>query len=191
MTSQARTITPERLRPLAACAVMTALLAALSWVAIPLPFSPVPVTLQTLAVFLAGGLLGPRWGLVAIVAYLVLGIAGVPVFAGAQAGLGILAGPRGGYLIGFVPAVVIAGFGSGLAFRLRGNIAQVAGLALALLLAAAAAVYLLGVGWLMVVAHLDVRQALVAGAVPFLPGELLKLASATILIRSLRPRLRR
>ena len=100
----------ERTRILAACAVTTALLAVMSWVALPLPVSPVPVTLQTLGVYLAGGLLGPRWGAVAVVAYLLLGLCGVPVFAGAEAGPGVFVGPKGGYLVGFLPAAALAGY---------------------------------------------------------------------------------
>lgn len=179
----------DRIRPLAGCAVMAALLAVLSWVALPLPISPVPVTLQTLAVFLAGGLLGPRWGVVAVLAYVLLGVGGVPVFAGGEAGLGVLAGPKGGYLVGFLPAAALVGVGSRLSARLSRTIFQIATLA-GFLLAAALCVYSLGVGWLMLVAHLTPGQAAILGAVPFLPGEVLKLAAAIALIRSLRHRLR-
>lgn len=168
---------------------MTALLAVMSWVSVPLPVSPVPVTLQTLAVFLAGGLLGPRWGVLAVVAYLLLGIAGVPVFAGAEAGPGVLAGPKGGYLVGFVPAAALVGAGSGLVRGIRRPGFQVAGLT-SLLLGAAAVIYAAGVAWLMVVTGLDTGKALMVGVVPFLPGEVLKLAAAVGLLRALESRLR-
>ena len=180
----------ERTRILAACAVTTALLAVMSWVALPLPVSPVPVTLQTLGVYLAGGLLGPRWGAVAVVAYLLLGLCGVPVFAGAEAGPGVFVGPKGGYLVGFLPAAAVAGVGVGIVRgRLRGAL-ELAGLAL-VLLPATVAIYIAGTAWLMVVAGLNVGQAALVGFVPFLPGEALKLAAAVALLRALNSRVRR
>ena len=99
----------NRVRALALCGMMAALLAVLSFLTIPLPFSPVPLSLQTLAVLLAGGLLGRLWGPVAVAVYLALGLAGLPVFAGGAGGIGELLGPRGGYLVGFVLAAFIMG----------------------------------------------------------------------------------
>lgn len=180
----------ERTRILAGCAVVTALLVVMSWVALPLPVSPVPVTLQTLGVFLAGGLLGPRWGVVAVVAYLLLGLCGIPVFAGAEAGPGVFAGPKGGYLIGFLPAAALAGVGVGVVRGRLWGALEVAGLAL-MLLPAAAAIYAAGVAWLMVVAELNAGEAALVGVVPFLPGEVFKLAAAAALIRALDSRVSR
>lgn len=182
-------MTRDRVRTLAACAVTTALLAVMSWVALPLPVSPVPVTLQTLGVFLAGGLLGPRWGVMAVAAYLLLGLCGVPVLAGAEAGPGVFAGPKGGYLVGFLPAAALAGVGVNIARgRLRGAL-EVAGLAL-MLLPAAVVIYAAGVAWLMVVTESSVGQAALVGVAPFLPGEFVKLVAAVALIRALEARVR-
>jgi biotin transport system substrate-specific component len=78
-----------------------------AYIMIPLP--PVPITLQTLFVVLAGALLGGRLGALSQVVYLLLGIIGLPVFHGGKGGLGILLGPTGGYLVGFIAAAYVVG----------------------------------------------------------------------------------
>ncbi len=84
-----------------------ALLTAGSWLSVP--FYPVPLTMQTLAVLLVGGLLGPRRGPAAVAGYLALGLAGTPVFHNGIGGPAVLLGPTGGYLLGFVPAAFLMG----------------------------------------------------------------------------------
>ncbi len=88
-------------------ALCCALLAVCAWIAVP--FEP-PFTLQTFAVFLCVGLLGGKHAFVAVLCYLVLGAAGVPVFSGFRGGVAQLVGPTGGYLIGFLAAVLITGY---------------------------------------------------------------------------------
>src|SRR5215218_2077423 len=78
-------------------------------IAIPLPFSPVPFTLQVLAVILSGLLLGPRYGALAQVVYVLLGAVGVPVFAQFSGGLGVVLGPTGGYILSYPLAAAVAG----------------------------------------------------------------------------------
>jgi biotin transport system substrate-specific component len=135
-------------------------------ISVPLPFTPVPVTGQTLGVLLIGALYGPRRGALAVLAYLAEGVAGVPVFAGGLSGLMVLLGPTGGYLVGFVPAAAIAGWlaSSGRPLGLR-----IAGMVLA-----TAVVYVVGVPWLAVVAGISLGAAVALGLVPFLAGDALK-----------------
>jgi len=95
-------------RDMAQVGLFTAVIVICAWISIP---STVPFTLQTLAIFLAVGLLGTRKSVAAIVVYVLLGMAGVPVFSGFKSGVGTLLGPTGGYIIGFIPAVIIAGLG--------------------------------------------------------------------------------
>jgi biotin transport system substrate-specific component len=83
--------------------LMAALIAAGAYMA--LPIGPVPIVLQNLFVFLSGLLLGPRWGVASIGVYLMAGALGLPVFAGGVGGIGRFAGPTGGYLLGYLPAV--------------------------------------------------------------------------------------
>ena len=75
-----------------------------------IPGNPVPITFQTLGILLMGGILGPKWGLGSILAYVVIGIAGLPVFQGGNGGLDYITGVTGGYIIGFILASTSVGF---------------------------------------------------------------------------------
>jgi biotin transport system substrate-specific component len=143
----------------------TAFLALTARISVPLPFSPVPITGQTLGVLLVGALYGPRRGTATVLAYLAEGATGLPVFAAGRAGLPVLLGPTGGFLVGFLPAAAIAGLAGA---RRR------AALRVVLLLLASVAVYACGVPWLMTVTGMTLPAALAAGALPFLPGDVLK-----------------
>ena len=92
------------------CALFAALTAIFSQIMIPLPFTPVPINLALLAVWLCGIVLGAKRGAISILVYILLGAIGVPVFHGFMGGIGVLAGPTGGYIVGYLPAVVIFGF---------------------------------------------------------------------------------
>ena len=88
--------------------LLAALMAAGAYLSIPI--GPVPIVLQNMFVFLAALLLGSRWGLASVAVYLLVGACGLPVFAGGLGGIGRIVGPTGGYLIGYLPAVFIAGY---------------------------------------------------------------------------------
>ena len=91
------------------CSFFAALTGVLSIVSIPLPFSPVPVNLALLSVYLAGGLLGPKNGSISLVVYVLLGAIGLPVFHNLTGGLSILLGPTGGFIIGYIAAAFLVG----------------------------------------------------------------------------------
>lgn len=172
------------------------ILAASAWLSVP--FYPVPLTMQTLAVLLIGGAMGPVLGVSTVAGYLVLGALGAPVFHNGLGGILVIAGPTGGYLVGFLPAVFLMGW----AARLRGTerpgwAARPAGATrpsgrgsgrdsalrrLSVLsagaLAASAAIYAFGVPWLSFVGGLGLERALAVGLVPFILGDLLKAAVA-------------
>jgi biotin transport system substrate-specific component len=158
------------------------LLAASAWLSVP--FYPVPLTMQTLAVLLIGGLLGPRAGAAAVVGYLALGLAGAPVFHGGLGGAAVLGGPTGGYLIGFVPAAYIMGYACERALRAkrRSLPGQLCLLAAGALLAELA-IYAVGLPWLGLYMGGDLVRAAAVGAVPYLLGDLLKAAVAIGAIR--------
>ncbi len=143
-------------------------------VAIPLPFSPVPVTGQTLAVLLVGMLMGSRRGSLCLVAYLAEGIAGLPVFAGGTTGPAHLLGPTGGYVFGFVAAAYVAGW-----LAERGWDRQAGTTFLAMLLSNAV-IYAVGLPWLA--AFVGIGIALPLGFYPFIAGDILKLALAAALL---------
>jgi len=155
--------------------VFTSLFAALTavgaYIEIPLPFSPVPLTLQVFFVLLAGSMLKSKWGGMSILVYLLLGIAGLPVFSGGGSGLGFLLGPTGGYLIGFVPAAYLIGW----LLEAAEKHGKPGILTYALSMGAGVLVlYTCGTVQLMFVAELGLKAALLLGALPFIPGEIIK-----------------
>lgn len=161
--------------------VMASLFAALTAVGalIAMPIGPVPIVLQNFFVMLMGLLLGPRWGLAGVGAYLLAGALGLPVFAGGAGGLARFAGPTGGYLVGYLPCVALIGWISrqGRGHRVIDALAMVCG---------TAALYACGVSWLKLVTGMAWGQALALGAVPFIPGDIAKIIAAVLLVKSLR-----
>jgi biotin transport system substrate-specific component len=139
-------------------------------VRIPLPFTPVPVTGQTLAVLLAGAALGWRAGAASQGLYILLGLGGLPFFSGGNAGWEYATGPTLGYLIGFVVAAAAIGY---LAERKQDRAFATA---LPAFLAGSVVIYVFGVGWLMISLQTNLADAVVKGMVPFLIGDLLKVA---------------
>jgi len=162
-------------------AAFVAAMALSAYVVMPLPWTPVPMTLQPLIVLLAGLLLGPTLGATAMAAYLALGISGAPVFAAGGAGLPWLLGPTGGYLIAF-PAVAyvvgrLAGGQGASLLRMAG--AMVVGLAV---------LYLGGVSQLMILTGQDLPGLLALGVLPFLGGDLVKIGIALVVAGRTRDR---
>lgn len=151
---------------------------------IPIPFSPVPFTLQVLGVFLAGLLLGPVWGAASMLLYLVAGAVGAPVFAGGSAGIGVLAGQTGGYLFSYPVAAAAAGYlahgGSELTdLRVVPPIRPLAGMTAAIVI-----IYALGTAQFAFVNDVGLVEALTLASLPFIPGDVFKMFIALVLIRS-------
>ena len=164
----------RRVIAVTAFAVATALSAQ---VFVPLPFTPVPMTLQTAIVLLAGALLGPRLGAASQIAYLGMGVAGLPVFAGAGFGLHHLLGPTGGYLLAFPVTAYVAG----VIARPSGRRDLVALLRLAVGLFLASLVILVGgTAWLAAMTG-DLAGAVALGLVPFLIGDVVKVGLAALI----------
>ena len=164
----------SKIKMLILAALFAALTAVFSQIIIPLPFTPVPINLATLAVFLAGALLGAKWGTVSMCVYVALGLVGLPVFASLQGGFGVLAGPTGGYIVGYILAAVIVGSivdHSDKKIWIY-PIAMVAGLA---------GCYLLGTIWYTISMQTSFIVALAACVVPFLIGDALKIIAASLL----------
>lgn len=138
-----------------------------------IPLQPIPFTLQTLGVLLTGALLGSRRGALALLAYLIEGGLGLPVFAGGAAGLPYMLGATGGYLIGFVPAAALVGR---LAERGWDRRIWLAVLAMA---AGNLVIYACGASWLAIYLG-SVQKALLGGVLPFIPGDLIKIGVAAL-----------
>jgi biotin transport system substrate-specific component len=162
------------------CAMFAAITAVLSQIVIPI--GPVPINLATFAVFCAGTLLGSKLGALSLATWAVLGAAGVPVFAMFRGGVGALVGPTGGYIIGYIPAAFITGL---LTERFTGGgkvymypFAMSAGML---------TYFALGTAWFVFSTGTGLWEALMLCVIPFLPGEVLKMAAATLLTKRLRP----
>ena len=153
----------------------TVVVAAASHVSIPLPFTPVPLTLQPLAVLCVGLALGPVAGFLAMLAYLAEGAMGLPVFSPTgPGGLAQLFGPTGGFLMAYPLVASIAG---GIARSLRSVTPRFLA-ALAACVAATVILFVCGAGWLMHLFHLNLEQTWLQGVAPFLPGEVGKVLVA-------------
>jgi biotin transport system substrate-specific component len=163
----------ERTRIIAYSAAFIGLITLGSWIS--LPFVPVPLTLQTLFVLLAGTVM-KRFAVIPATAYVLLGAIGLPVFHNGITGIGILLGPTGGYLIGFILAALI----TGLAYEHTSASVRIGGLA-----AATVVIYVFGIGWLMASTGIGFVPAVIAGVVPFFPGDLIKAGSAFYIAKQL------
>lgn len=148
-------------------------LTVLSQVAVPLPFTPVPISLATAAVVLLGAGMGPRLAAMSTIAYLIIGMAGAPVFAEQGSGWAFASF---GYAVGYIPAAVIAGMlARRAADRSVWRTAALAGIA-------TLAVYAVGVPWLIAFTGVDLATGLAMGVWPFLIGDALKLLMAALLL---------
>jgi biotin transport system substrate-specific component len=154
------------------------LIATMAQLAINLPFSPVPITGQTFGILVTGMLLGGKRGAAAVLAYLLEGLSGLPVFAGGAGGAAYLFGPTGGYLLGFLPAAFITG-----KLAEAGWDRHMVTTILAMLLGSAV---ILAAGASLLLIYVGSERALPLGVYPFLAGDALKIAAAAILLPSLR-----
>ena len=161
----------------------TAFVAACAHISFPLPFTPVPLTLQNFAVILVGMALGPVAGFSAMVLYLAEGALGLPVFAptGGPAGMAHLLGPNGGFLFSYPIVAAIAGW----IVRAMKSVTSRFRSALIAATVATFPIFLLGAGWLSHFAHLSVSATWSLAVAPFLPGEVVKITAAAGIFSSL------
>ena len=141
------------------------LLALCAQISVFLPFSTVPITGQTFAVLLIGAMLGSKRGGLSVLVYIVEGASGLPVFSGGRAGAMMLAGPTGGYLIGFVAAAYVVG-----CLAERNWDRKISSSILAMVLGSIV-IYFFGAAWLSVLA--GVKAAIVTGVLPFIIGDII------------------
>ena len=187
MSSISETIRSRALQPVVEDARMRTVLGIVAFavatafsaqIAVVLPWTPVPVTLQPLMVVLAGVVLGGRAGAMAIAAYVTVGALGAPVFSNGAAGLPWLLGPTGGYLLAAPAAAFVAGWVAG---RGDGAARLLSGLVLGV-----ATMYLGGVAQLMGLTGQGMAHAFAIGVIPFLVGDVTKIAFAFFAVLSVR-----
>ena len=172
----------KKLKLMVFAALFAALTAGIAWFKIPLPFTPVPITLQTLAVLLSGALLGPYYGALSMLLYIGVGALGLPVFAGGSSGIGVLLGPTGGYLFSyFIAAFVI---GKLVEKKTKANKKVRFAHYAAAMLAGTLIIYLLGGLQGMLVTGLGVKAIIIGWVVPFIIGDAIKLLLAAYIAKS-------
>jgi biotin transport system substrate-specific component len=156
----------------------SALIAVTSRLEIHLPFTPVPITLQTLFVLLTGAALGSKRGALAMLAYLAMGAAGLPVFANGAGFMYLLVSPTAGYLWSYPIAAFVVGW------LCERHLDRNFWTSVFAMLPSSLIIYAIGVPWLAFIAHLTFSQALIAGMAPFIAGDLFKLVVAALLLPS-------
>lgn len=161
-------------------AVMTAVICILGPLSIPI--GPVPISLTPLTILLSVYILGTASGSVATLLYVFLGAVGLPVFGGFTGGFGIIAGPTGGYIIGYVFLALISGWFVEHFYNMVW--VQYMGMCLGM-----AVLYAFGTAWLAYVAHMTFAEALAAGVLPFIAVDMIKMAVSIILGRAVNKRL--
>jgi biotin transport system substrate-specific component len=165
-------------RSLVYVAFFTALTAVSSYISIPLPFSPVPFTAQTLAVMLTGLLLPPTLAGLSMLVYLLLGAIGAPVFSSGASGIGVLMGNTGGFLIGFMIGAMIISI-------IKGNSKNFSRMLTANIVGGMIVVYALGAPWLNYITGMGLYNAFYYGALLWMPTDLIKALIAIYIAKRL------
>ena len=173
-----------RTKELTLTALMAAIICVLGPLSVPLPFSPVPISLTMIGIYLAVYAVGMWRGTVAFLVYLLLGLVGLPVFSGFTGGPAKLLGPTGGYLIGFIFMALICGwFIAKFACKL---VPSFVGMVLGTIVC-----YVFGTVWLAYQAGMSFYAALAAGVLPFIIGDLVKMVIAAVIGPQVRRQLAR
>lgn len=169
------------IRQLCFIALMSAVMCLLGPLSIPI--GPVPISVMTFIIYLAVYLLGMKMGTISCLVYLLLGFAGVPVFAGYTGGAAKLLGPTGGYLAGYIVLTIVSGF------IIEKFSYQRIWCILGMILGTAA-LYLFGTAWFVILMKCDIGYALSACVVPFLIGDMAKIILAVLVGQEVRKRLK-
>ena len=162
---------------------VTALMTAVTCILAPLsiPIGPVPISLTNFAIYLSLYLLDWKKGTISYILYLLLGLVGLPVFSGFTGGIGKLAGPTGGYIIGFIPMAIIAGI---VIDKFSQRWIQILGM-----IVGTAICYAFGTVWFCFQSGYTVAAALAVCVIPFIPADLIKIVIVTIIGPMIRKRL--
>ena len=181
------TMTKTKTNMLILSAIFAAVVAVCSQIQIPL--APVPINLATFAIFMTAGLLGWKYGTLSLIVYVLLGSVGAPVFAGFSGGFGVIAGPTGGYIVGYIFAALITGLIIEKKTTTAGRPSYP--VLVASMVAGLFVCYLLGTIWFIHITGWTLVKALVSCVLIFLPGDALKIALSTILLGKLMPHTRK
>jgi len=167
------------------CGLFAAILCVSAFITIPLGFTPIPLTMQVLAVAVTAAVLGGKRGAIAVLIYVLLGCFGLPVFSGMKGGLGVVAGATGGFIWGFIPQAFVAGIICDKVFAVGKGGKKIA-MAIAALFLGLCILYACGTVQFMHVANMGLGAALGAAVLPFVPFDIFKLAVAAVIADNLR-----
>ncbi|MEE8886816.1 MAG: biotin transporter BioY [Eubacteriales bacterium] len=173
-------------RNLVFCALMAAVMCVLSPFAVPV--GPVPITLATLVLYFMIYIIGWKRSIISTAIYILLGIVGLPVFSGGNAGPGVIAGPTGGFIIGYIPMIVVMGI---LMEKHRTNSLKDHVLCMIYMIIGTVVLYAVGLVWFMIMMQSDFATAFAACCAPFIVNDLIKMALAMIFGPMLHSRLAR
>lgn len=147
--------------------MMTAILCILGPLAIPIPFSPVPITLASFGLYLSTYIMTTKNACLSCIIYLIIGLSGIPVLSGFSGGFGKILGPTGGYILAYIPLVIISSL---FVSRFQSKGMHFIGFLLSTII-----LYSIGSIWLSHTAHLKLGTAFAVGAIPYIPGDIIKI----------------
>lgn len=153
--------------------LFVAITAICSWITIPLPFTPVPINMATFAVIMSGLVLGARLGAISQIIYIFIGIVGMPVFSGFSSGFGVLVGPTGGYLMGYIFIALLSGI-----LSKNHDYKIFIGIVLGNVMC-----YILGSLWFMYITESNLTTTLTLCVFPFILGDILKILLAYLVFK--------
>lgn len=175
-------------RDMVMCALLAAVICVLAPVSVPI--GPVPISLATFAVMLAGAVLGAKWGTMSSLIYILLGCVGVPVFAGWTGGIDKVAGSTGGYIVGYLPLAFCTGLFVDLFAKKAGKVMLYVWLTVGMVIGNVI-LYVLGTAWFIQVSGATFSDALAWCVTPFLGGNFIKMAAVLIIAPQIRKALLR
>ena len=161
------------------CALFAAIICVSAVITIPLPFTPVPITLQVMTICIAGAVLGYKKGVIAVGIYILLGFIGIFVFSGMKSGPAVLFGPTGGYILGFLPMTFLIGFLACNLIKSENRISIKCIKYFIVMFLGLIVLYIFGTIQLMFIAHLNLMAALGTAVIPFLGFDIAKIVLAT------------
>ena len=169
----------KRVKSLIECGIFAALISILSLISVPLPFM-VPITLQSFIIPLAGFYLGYKKGLISFLVYLSIGLLGIPVFSSFQGGFHVILGPTGGFLLGFIPYIVLSGLGSRWENKVKGFLMGFIGLIIC---------HVCGIAQYSLYTSQSFLSAFLTSSLPFILKDLIFLYLALIISTKIKERL--
>lgn len=172
-----------KIRDIIICALFCTLICICSVITVPLPFSPVPISLSLIAIFLCGALQSLKYGLFSICGYILLGVAGIPVFSGFNSGFGVLVGPTGGYLLSYV-LMILCIYLIIKVFHKRTFFAYLISMLSSIIICHA-----FGSIWLAYFLKTDIISALLVGSIPYIIPDIIKAVLGAYLAQALYKRL--